>query len=128
MLEHQARRKAVVAGGDGRVRREHGLERDLAVRREQGDALGGGPLARDLERSERAVPLIEVQHAGADTESVQHADAPDTEQQLLPNSHPLVSTIELRRELTAIGRIPLHVGVEEKQRRPADFGAPRADA
>ncbi len=112
--------EAVVPGRDRRVRREDDLRRDAAERFPGVDAFDDHALADELERGERAVALVEMEHAGRDAERRQGADAADAEQQLLPDADAVVAAVEPRRQLPILGLVALDVRIEEEERVAAD--------
>ena len=115
VLVDQLGRKAVVAGVDRRVRREHrGLRHVL---RDVGERATGLDHAQAcvLERGEGAVALVQVQAAPVDTAGAQRADAAHAEQQLLPDAHPLVTEVQARGQAAVLVGVAVDVGVEQQQ-------------
>ncbi len=111
-------RVGVVARGDGRVGGEDGAPADGLER----VVLGRG--ARQLERGERGVALVEVHDAGLDAERVQRPHAADAEQQVLAQAHVGVAHVEARGD-PAVGDVVLRpVGVEQQQRHAAHVDPP----
>ncbi len=83
-------------------------------------------LPHELERRERAVALVEVQHTGGDAQGGQRADAADAEQQLLPDADAIVAAVQPRGQLAVLGLITVDVRVEQQQRIAADGEPPHA--
>ena len=118
--------ETIVPGRHGRVRREHDLRGDAAQRFPGVDALGDHSLPHELERGERAVSLVEVQHAGRDAQRGKRAHAADAEQQLLADADALVAAVEPRRQLAIFGLVAVDVRIEQQERVAADRQLPDA--
>ncbi len=118
--------EAVVAGRHRRVGREDDLRRHTPQRFPRVDAFDDHALADELERGERAVALVEMEHARRDAERRERADAADAEQQFLPDPDAVVAAVEPRRQLAILGLVALDVRVEQQQRVAADRELPHA--
>ena len=112
-------REAIVAGRHRRMRGEHHLRGDATRGFFEADAFAVHAAANELERGERAVPLVEMDDAGRDAERGERLDAADAEQQLLPDADTVVAAVESGGQLAILGTVALDVGVEQQQRRPA---------
>ena len=84
------------------------------------------PPPHQLERGERAVPLVQMHDAGRDAERRERADAADAEQQLLADADALIAAVQPRRQLAVLGAVAVHVGVEQQERVAADRDPPDA--
>ena len=105
--------EAVVAGRHGRVGGEDGVLRHVAQRIVKRHSVVLHPLADRLERGKRAVPLVQMIHAGRDAQRLQGPDAPHAGDQLLADSRPVVAAVEPRGQLAVLGAVALHVAVQQ---------------
>jgi hypothetical protein len=124
MLVDEARRKTIVPRVDRRVRREHGALRDFLRTRFEIGVRHFHAQARRLERRERAVPFVQVEHAPIDATGAERADSADAEQQFLANAHPLISEIETRRELPIFHGVSVDIAVEQEEMIAPDVHLP----
>src|ERR1700733_16049073 len=81
-------------------------------------------IANGLQDCDSALPFMEVKNARGDAHGSQGAEASDTEQQLLADSHPRVAAIQTRGELHVLRSVPLHVGIQKKQIASTHVHAP----
>ena len=120
---HLVARIRVVAGRHGRVRREHrpglgGLERVLErLARAQ-------RLAGELERCQRRVAFVEVDHGRFDAQGAQRAHAADAQQDVLRKPRALVGDVQARGDPALERPILRTLGVEQEQRHATDVDAP----
>ena len=70
--------------------------------------------------------LVHVEDGRLEAERAQRADAADAEDELLPEPVLAVAAVEPVGDRARLGRVPLDVGVEQVEARPADVGAPDA--
>ena len=82
-------------------------------------------LAHALELEERGVALVQVEDRRLEPEPAQHADAADTEQDLLPQPVRPVAAVE--RVGDGPVRVSLDLGVDQEEGRAADPHAPDAE-
>ena len=127
----QAAVEPVVAGGHGRVRREHGLAGYPADRVVEGVAVAFHPSADRLQRGEDRVSLVEMVDAGHDSHRPDRPHTADAEHEFLPDPQPRVAAVETARQLAVFGVVDLHVGVEQVEidaahRHLPDLGEDRA--
>ncbi len=80
--------------------------------------------ARELERRERGMPLVEVQLAGVDSHRRERAHRAYAEQEVLREPHVGVADVEARRGPAGDRRVLRAVGVEQVERNPSDVDAP----
>jgi hypothetical protein len=85
--------EAVVAGGHGRMRREHGPLRHFAQRIVEADAVIVHSLANRFDRGKRTVAFVEVIDARRNAQGPQRPHAADAEHQLLANPRAMVATV-----------------------------------
>ena len=83
-------------------------------------------LARELERGEGGVTLVQVVERGPDAERGERAHAADAEERVLHEPVFAVADVELRGDEPVDGRVRGHVGVEQVQRDPANLRPPDA--
>jgi hypothetical protein len=118
-------RKHVVTGANRRVSRENGICcRDLERSRKRQTV--GGVLAQALENQECGVPFVDVPHRGLQTESAQGAHAADAEDRLLLLPQLAATAIELGRDVSVLGDVLGHIGVQQQHRDTPDGGLPNA--
>ena len=121
----------VVAGWNGRVRREHRLPGHLADGVVEGIAVALHAAANGLERGEHRVAFVEVVDARHDSHRADRLHAADAQEDLLSDPRPRVAAVEAAGELTILGRVAFDVGVEQEEahaadRHPPDLGKQRA--
>ena len=80
--------------------------------------------ANRLKHRKAAVSLVQMQHSRRDAHRLERAKAANAQQQLLANARPPVATIEPRRQLAILGRIPLHIRVQQQQIAAAHLDPP----
>ncbi len=117
--------EAVVAGGDGCVRGEDDLARDLAGGVVEVHALFVHAGANGFEDCEAAVAFVEVEDAGGDAHGLESAEAADAEEQLLADAGAAVSAVEARGEFEVFGGVAGDVGVEQEEVAAADLDSAR---
>ena len=122
-LLEQLDRVGVVARRDRRVRRED-RARARGLDRLVGGHAGGDRLARELERRERGVALVHVDHAGVDAEPAEQPHPADAEQDVLGEPGRLVADVQARRDPALHLRVVGAVDVEQVERHAADVDAP----
>ena len=114
---------AVVAGGNGRVRREdRGLAHALHGLVERHAA--GHELREALQSGERRVPLVQVEDSGLLLQLAERKDAADAEQHLLAHAELGLALVEGLREETIALAVLGDVRVEEIQRDAAHLKLP----
>ena len=96
-MRAEVRRERVVAGGDGRVRREDvrgavGLGRDV-----EGDAAVAHDPADALDREERRVPFVHVTDGGREAQGLEGVEPADAEHDLLADAKLLIASVERAR-------------------------------
>ena len=121
---HQGRRENVDAGGHGRVDRE-----DRAGRAELAGLLEVETIllhedANPLEGQEGAVPLVHVIGPGAHPESIERAQPPHAEDDLLLDTALEVASVELVRDVLYVARVLGQVRIQQDERHAADLRAP----
>ena len=111
--------EGLVARGDrgvgGEDRRGAGLLEGLGE--VQAGALHQRP--EPLERQQRRVALVHVEHRGAHAGRGERPDAPHAQQDLLPDPHLAIAAVEGARDRACLGRVALHVRVEQEERNAA---------
>ena len=113
---HLRRRVRVVAGWDRRVRGEHRPQpRVLEV---------AGAVGRELDRRERRVALVQVDHARIDPERPQRAHAADPEQRVLGEPDVPVAFVQPARDPALERAVGRDVRVEQEQRHAPDVDPP----
>ena len=80
--------------------------------------------ARELERGERGVALVEVQVPRVDSDRRERAHAADAEQEVLREAHVGVGDVEARGDPAGDRRVLGAVGVEQVERDASDVDAP----
>ena len=110
-------------GGHGGVRREHASRARGGERVVERDALRD-LLGRQLERRQRGMPLVEVQHAGLDPERAERAHGAEAEQAVLAEAGERVPLVEASRDPAVDGVVHLELGVEQVERHAPDLGPP----
>ncbi len=113
VLFDQMGREAIMAGRNGRVRREDDLPGHAAAGLLEAQPFALHPLADHFQAGKRAVPFVEMQHARDDAQGPQRLHAADAQQQLLPDPRPLVAAVEPRRQAAILRRISLDVRIEQ---------------
>ncbi len=81
-------------------------------------------MSHDLERGERAVPLVEVKDARRDAQRRERADSANAKEQLLANAHALVATVQACGQLPILRLVAVDVRIEQEERGPADGHPP----
>ena len=122
---HELGIEHLVPGRHRRVRREDRGGAEPLERLVRRQALLLHELAHALELEERGVALVQVEDRRLEPEPAQHADAADTEQDLLPQPVRPVAAVE------GLGDGPVRVsadlGVDQVEGRAADPHAPDAE-
>ena len=113
----------LVPCGHGRVGREHAARACLRERRLELLA-AGHPIGRKLERSQRRMSLVEVEHARLDPEHPQRSDRAHAEEGVLAEARQRVALVEPGGD-PAVDRVVLvELGIEEVERHPTDLRPP----
>ena len=95
------------------------LERHLARGTQLADALDG---------AEEAVAFVQVEDARVDAQGAQRANPADAEHDLLAQPAVGFRHVEAVGDVAEVLRVCLEVGVEQKERNPANLCAPNGDA
>ena len=124
VLLDQTGGKAIVTGGDRRVRGEDGHPRHLPHHLAEGKRgrFHHGP--DHLDRGERAMPLVEMEHRGIDVQRVQGADAAHPQEQLLADPDAGVAAVEPARQGPVRLAVLGNVRVQQQERRPPHLHPP----
>ena len=88
------------------------------------DSPAATALRGELERGQRGVALVEMQHPGLDPERTERAERADPEQPVLPEPRQGISLVEARRDPAVDGVVLVELRVEQVERDAADLGAP----
>ena len=115
LLDDPIRRKHVMPGADGRMRREHRrcgnrLERRLELQSAR------RVFAQPLEHRERGVALVDVPDGRRETERAQHAHACRRRARPLAAAAAPRRPVQRRGDLAVVRRVLGHVGIEEQHR------------
>ena len=81
-------------------------------------------LANRLQDGKCAVAFVEMENAGRDSHRGERAEAADAQEHLLPDAQAHVAAIEARRKVAVLGRIALHIRIEQEQIATTDFQPP----
>ena len=124
MFFDQVGAEPVVSGGYRRVGREYDFAGDTMNGLIKPQAFLLHAISNGFKDRESAVSLVEVKNARGDAHRPQGAEASDTEQQLLADSHARVAAIQTRGELHVLRSVPLDVGIQKKQITSTHVHAP----
>jgi hypothetical protein len=126
MFLDEVERERIVAGGHGRVRREHRRAPHFFQRALERVARFQA-LTDPLKDDEGGVPLVEMPDHRIDAERAKRTHAADAENDLLLDSRFAVAAVQPRGQLAIPRRVLLEVGVEEEQPRVPQAHAPHRD-
>ena len=128
VLLNQVGVEAVVAGGHRSVGGKDHFAGNLARGGVEVHAFFLHAAANGLEDREAAVALVQMQNSGRDAHRLQGAKSAHAEQQFLANARASVAAIEAGGQFAILGRIALHVGVEQQKVAAAHLDSPHLGA
>ena len=114
----------VVAGGDGRVRREDAAGAVGFARDREADAALAHGAADALDGQKRRVAFVHVAHGRREAHGFERVDAADAEHDFLPDAELLIAPVERAGDGAVGGRVVFDVRVEEKERNAPHLHAP----
>src|SRR5678816_3791503 len=95
----ERRVEAVMAGGDGCVRRENNLSRDAGRCFVEVDTFLLHPITNRLENCKRAMPFVQVKDSRGEPHRLERPVSADTQQKLLPDAYTPIATIQTGGEI-----------------------------
>lgn len=126
VLFDQSGVKAVVSGIDRRVCRKTATGRRLAERGIEGETIFLNPSPNDLQRSERGVPFVHVNHARLNSDGRECSCSADPQHHFLPDANTLIAAVQPSRQPAILIRVVRDVCVEQIQRNATDVRSPYA--
>src|SRR5215471_12684750 len=94
MFFHQIRMEPIVTRRNRSMCRENHLPRHAAHRFVEANTFIVHPVSNRFEHGKCAVPFIQMEDAGSDSQGFQRAEASDAEKELLPNTDASIAAIE----------------------------------
>ena len=124
VLFHQFGVEPVVPGRHGCMRSKNYFSRYLAGRGVEVQSFFFHPASDCFEHRKAAVSLIQVQNARRNAHGLQRAKASHAKQQFLANAHAAVPAIQARCQFAILGRVSLHIRIQQQQVAASNFEPP----